>query len=204
MPFAWDPASGQYRDPSGRSVNDVAVRRVLDQVIDDQAEAARALTEQLVDGTLALGLWQAQMMSAVKSVHLVGLAVAGGGWRQLDQSDFGWVGQRIRVQYEFLARFAGQIASGEQKLDGTALARTALYVQAGRETHREAQRRRAARRAVSEERRVLGQADHCKTCVQQARLGWQPFGTLRRIGDSECRANCRCHFEFRAGAALTL
>lgn len=201
MAYGFDPSSGRYRDGSGRFVNDAAIRKALDQVLDTQSDVVRNLTQQLIDGAIALGYWQAQMMQTVKSVHLIGLAVANGGWSQLDQADFGWVGQRIRVQYDFLAGFAAQLASGGQKLDGSALARAALYTQAGRETHREAQRRMAARRLVSEERRVLGRADHCGTCIQQARLGWQQFGTLRRIGDSECRANCRCHFEFRQAMA---
>lgn len=200
--LTFDPVLGQYRDSAGRLVSDAAIRRALDQVLDAQSAAVRDLTEQLVNGTIALGLWQAQMMQSVKAVHLIGLAVANGGWSQLDQPAFGWVGQRIRVQYEFLRGFAGDLASGAQKLDGTAGARAAMYVQAARSTHREAQRRLAAQRAVGEERRVLGAADHCKTCLAQARLGWQDFGTLKRIGDSECRTNCRCHFEFRTAPAL--
>jgi hypothetical protein len=161
----------------------------------------RETTQNLLAGTIMLADWQLQMMAAVKSVHLVALAVAHGGWNQLDQSDFGWVGQRIREQYRFLADFASEIASGAQPLNGRLGVRITLYAAAARATHREAQRRIAAQRAVGEERRVLGQADHCKTCLQQARLGWQPFGTLKRIGDSECRVNCRCHFDFRAAAA---
>lgn len=157
----------------------------------------RDLTQNLTDGTIALGLWQAQMMTQIKQVHVVALAVAHGGWNQLDQSDFGWVGSQIKPQYQWLTRFSVEISVGSQKLDGSALARAQMYAQAARSTHREAQRRIAARRAVGEERRVLGRADHCKTCLQQAALGWQPFGTLKRIGDSECRTNCRCTWEFR-------
>lgn len=200
MAFTFDPTTGRYRDDRGRLISEATVRRALDAVIDGQATTMRDLTQQLVDGTIALGLWQQQMMAAVKSVHLVGLAVAHGGWNQLDQSDFGWVGQRIREQYRFAVRFSVEISSGAQALNGTAVARSAMYAQAARATHREALRRIAAQRAVGEERRVLGQADHCKTCLAEARRGWQPFGTLRRIGDSECRVNCRCHFDFRTAA----
>lgn len=161
----------------------------------------RETTQNLLAGTVMLADWQIQMMAAVKAVHLVALAVAHGGWNQLDQSDFGWVGQRIREQYRFLADFANEVASGAQPLNGRLGVRITMYAGAARATHREAQRRLAARRAVDEERRVLGVADHCKTCLQQARLGWQPFGTLKRIGDSECRVNCRCTWAFRASAA---
>lgn len=197
MPFVWDPVEGRYRTPDGRLVREDAVRRALDAVIAAQPLTMRAATQALVDGQLSLADWTLQMMAGIKSVHLVGLATAHGGWNQLGQDDFGWVGQRIRSQYGFLMKFSVEVSSGKQKLDGTAVARSALYAQAARETHREAQRRLARQRFMSEERRVLGAADHCRDCLQQAGLGWQPFGTLRRIGESACRANCRCHFAFR-------
>jgi hypothetical protein len=202
VPFAFDPSTGRYRAPNGRFVRDAAVVTALDAVITAQAGSMRDLTQQLVDGTITLALWQAQMMQSVKTVHLVGLALGNGGWRSLDQSDFGWVGQRIRDQYRYLIKFTVELGSGAQTLNGTAVARSALYAQAARGTHREAQRRLArAQMIAGEERRVLGVADHCKTCLEQAKLGWQPFGTLKRIGDSECRVNCHCRFEFRAEPA---
>lgn len=160
----------------------------------------RALTQQLLDGTLALATWELLMMQQIKQTHLVALAVAHGGWTQLDQADFGWVGAQIKPQYQYLAKFSVEVSTGAQKLDGTVLARAALYAAAARATHREAQRRLAAERAAGEERRRLGIADHCRTCLQQAKLSWQPFGSLRRIGDSECRVACRCWFEFRPAA----
>jgi hypothetical protein len=169
-------------------------------VIDAQAATMRETTQNLLAGTIMLADWQLQMMAAVKSVHLVALAVAHGGWAQLDQSDFGWVGSQVRANYRFLARFSIEISTGAQKLDGTALARAALYAQAARVTHREAQRRLAARQRAGEERRRLGVADHCGVCIDQAKLAWQPFGTLRRLGDSPCKVNCRCWFEFRSAA----
>jgi hypothetical protein len=60
-------------------------------------------------------------------------------------------------------------------------------------------RREGARRAgvMTQERRVLGVAEHCPDCRSEARKGWVEIGTLRRIGDSVCRANCKCRFEFR-------
>lgn len=39
----------------------------------------------------------------------------------------------------------------------------------------------------------------CPTCVERIDLGWQPIGTLRPIGDSECRCNCHCFLVMRLG-----
>lgn len=50
------------------------------------------------------------------------------------------------------------------------------------------------------ERRVHKKSEeshrYCKTCIEQSRLGWQPLGTLKEIGDSECMGMCDCYFEW--------
>jgi hypothetical protein len=200
--FTFDPNFQRYRDSRGRLVADATVRAALDQVLAQQTQQVRDLSQQLLDGTIALGAWQLGMMQTIKQAHVVALATAHGGWEQLDQSAYGWVGAaQIKPQYQYLRQFAQDLASGVQPMNGVVVARATLYIGAARVTHREAQRRMAAQRMVGEERRVLGVADHCRTCVQQAKLGWQPFGTLKRIGDSECRVNCRCSVQFRSTPA---
>jgi hypothetical protein len=47
------------------------------------------------------------------------------------------------------------------------------------------------------ERRVHQGSDApCLGCEAQRDLGWQPIGTLKAIGDSPCRTNCHCHYEY--------
>lgn len=202
MRFTWDPETGRYTTADGKLVKESAIRSALDQVIDAQSATMRAHTQMLLDGTLGLAAWTMAMMSSIKTIHLVATATAVGGWRQMDPEWNGWAGSHIKPQYRWLIKFSVEISSGAQKLDGTLLARAAMYAAAARVTHREAQRRLSAQRIVGEERRRLGAADHCRTCIQQAKLSWQAFGTLKRIGDSECRSNCRCWFEFRATPAV--
>ena len=51
------------------------------------------------------------------------------------------------------------------------------------------------------ERRVLGtpKTEHCEDCPPLAAMGWQPIGTLPRIGDSACGGRCLCHFRYSEG-----
>jgi len=199
--FTWDADAGRYRTADGKLVKESAVRSGLDTVIAAQAATMRDASSQLVDGRLSLASWTVLMLARIKEIHLVALAAAAGGWQNLEQSDFGWVGQRLRSQYRYLVRFSIEISSGRQKLDGTVMSRAAMYAAAARDTHREAQRRLArARMLAGEEKSNLGVADHCKLCIQEARKGWQPFGTLLAIGKRTCLANCRCWFTFRAAA----
>jgi hypothetical protein len=195
--FLWDAAAGRYRTPDGRFVREEAVRRALDTVLAAQAATMRDLTTALIEGRLPLGAWQAQMMQEIKSSHLVGLATAGGGWNNLDQADFGWVGQRIRSQYGYLRGFAADLASGRQPLNGTALTRATMYAESARQTHRAAQQRLAKQRGLEQERNQLGAADHCAGCLEQTAKGWVEIGTLVPCGSRNCLSRCHCSLQYR-------
>lgn len=54
--------------------------------------------------------------------------------------------------------------------------------------------------SFDEERRVhLGHDEACPVCDEATARGWQPIGSLPEIGDSYCRGNCHCFFEYRKG-----
>ena len=91
--------------------------------------------------------------------------------------------------YEFLDNFARQIADGTQRLDGTFLRRVALYNNAGRETYHLFERNAMRNSGYDEERRVLGQADHCDECVSESAAGWRPIGQMIPIGQRICKTN---------------
>jgi hypothetical protein len=199
--FSWDPVGARYRDTAtGRYVPAGQVRAALDAVVDGSAERMRAIAGRLQSGEISLKEWQLGMAREIKAVHVAATASSAGGFAQLSQADLGWVGQRVRTQYQYLDRYAREIASGKQPMDGTLLSRAALYGHAGRATGREAERRESRLRGDDEARRVLGVADHCRTCLSEARRGWQPIGDLRAIGDTECGPNDACHFETRRAA----
>jgi hypothetical protein len=199
--FSFSPETGRYRLASGRFVPDVTVREALDTVIQAQADQMRSLTQSLIDGAITLADWQRQSIQAIKLAHLEGLALARGGWQQLTQADFGWVGQRLRVQYTYLSQFAQQIADGSQTLGAGALVRAEMYAEAGRATHREAQRRLAEDRGMVEERNQLGAVDHCGGCVSQTAAGWVPLGTLVPVGSRDCLSRCGCWMQWRMAPA---
>ncbi len=204
MPFTWSDDELRYRTADGRLVRQDAIRSALDRVIDAQSGALRTLTQSLLDGGITLAAWQLQAMQAIKATHLVALAVAHGGWNQLDQSDFGWVGQRIRSQYSYLTKFTLDIWSGKQPLDGTAVARAALYAAAARATHRAAEQRLARRNGMLAEKNVLGEADHCQgqhSCLGETSKGWMPIGSLIPVGERKCKVNCHCRLIYRAEPA---
>jgi hypothetical protein len=195
--LTWDARARRYRSASGRFLSAARVQGILEEQISATGARMREVSEALQSGRINLAQWQLEIEGQIKRLHLMAFAVNEGGFNQLTRSDLGWVGGQVRRQYEYLRNFARQIERGEQPLDGRFLARVQLYAEAARGTEREAARRTARADGATAERRVLGIADHCPTCVSEARKGWRPVGTLRRIGDSECRSRCRCAFQFQ-------
>lgn len=196
--YRWNETAGQYINAAGRFVPRAEVRLALDGFLEGATNEARALAEQLRAGQVSLAEWQTAMMRQVKQVHLAAAAAEQGGWAQLTQADYGRVGQVVRAQYGYLDDFAGEIASGRQRLDGTLARRAQLYTQAGRGTFHQFERLSMLAQGVGQERRRLAPADHCQDCVEYAAQGWQAIGSLPPIGDSQCRQNCLCTFEYRA------
>lgn len=196
--YLWNERAAQYTNrKTGRFVSRQVIRDQLDNVIDASSQVMRAVSQQLRDGDISLAEWQTQMMQQIKTTHLAGGAMQRGGWQQMTQADFGRVGQIVRREYDFLRTFAKQIASGEQKLDGTLARRAGLYGQQGRPTYLAFWDNTAAQRGFDEERSVLQPAEHCTECISEDAKGFQPIGQMIPIGQRICRSNDRCLKEFR-------
>lgn len=197
--YAWNETAGRYiKISTGRFVPFSDVRDALESVIDQSAIRMNGITQQLIDKQVSLAEWQSVMMEQIKLSHTAAAAASRGGWAQMSQSDWGAAGRMIRDQYEYLRNFADEIASGKQALDGRALVRADLYGDAARGTFEQMRRRyEQQQNGMQEEIRILGEADHCPGCLEQAGLGWQPIGTLDPIGAEECITRCHCTFKYR-------
>lgn len=196
--YLWDEVAHRYINrKTGRFVSWQVIRDQLDNVIDASSQVMRAISQQLREGDIGLAEWQSEMMQMIKIILLVGAVMQLGGWQQMTQTDFGRVGRIVRNEYAFLRDFAEQIASGEQKLDGTLVRRAALYGQQGRPTYLTFWDSTAAQRGFDEERSILQPAEHCVECVSEDAKGFQPLGRMIPIGQRICRSNDKCIVEFR-------
>lgn len=196
--YAGQGGTGRYRDnASGRFVSQLRVRGDIDGYIDNSKTRIDALTNQLRNREIGLAEWQTSMRQEVKAMHLNTSMAAHGGRAQMTPADWGRSGQQIRQQYQYLDKFAADIASGKVGLDGRLNVRAGMYAEAARGTHEQEMRRMAAQSGMTQERRILHAKESCGDCIEYAGRGWQPIGSLPRIGDSQCRVNCRCTFEYR-------
>jgi hypothetical protein len=198
--YVWDAVKGQYINPeTGRVISSNTIIKEVNKVIRVSNKNMMDLSQQLADGSLSLGKWQLAMLEQVKLLHIASAAAGNGGWAQMSQSDWGFIGGRLRQQYKYLANFAKQIKNDLVNTEAPGfLKRVAMYGDAGHATLEQMHRRYEMQsNGMEEEMRELGEADHCDDCLEQAALGWQPIGTLDAIGDTVCKTNCHCTFRYR-------
>lgn len=155
------------------------------------------LAERLREGKLTPEQWENEMRKEIKALHIIAAALAKEGIENLTAADYGYIGAKLKQEYKYLRNFRLQIERGSVKLESNAfLRRAASYTVNSRESFYKVLR--TDTQSYTQERRVLDpKAIHCQTCIDEARKGWQPIGTLRKIGDSECKINCQCRFHFR-------
>jgi hypothetical protein len=202
--YRWNESAARYINASGQFTSRAVVNAALEQTVIGSQSEMMLLSERLQSGSLSITEWRAGMAEQIKIIQTSEAALARGGWAQMTQSDWGWVGSQVKAQYKYLDNFARQIANGEQPLNGRFLQRVKMYAQAGRSMFQEFRRRyMRIYKGATEERRVLGIAEHCETqgdllgCVELAQKSWQPIGTLPAIGNAPCMVNCKCEFTFK-------
>lgn len=211
--WTYDPKTRRYRAPvavrlpgappikAGALVTPAEVRAVVDTVIDGAEGEMVKAAETLQSRRVSLAKWYEQMEDMIASRHVAAGALARGGLGQLSDADRLWIRDRIVEQYEFLDRFAEDIRTGKQPLDGRYVARVRQYAQSARGTYEAMRGRVAGLAGLDEERNVLAPGDYCAGCLGENKRGWVPIGSLVPVGRRLCRSNCRCYLRFRKRAA---
>lgn len=200
--FQWDRATGRYRRSNGQFISDEQIRQALDAAILRQERELTALADQVRKRLITRAEWHQAMQASVKDAHLYAAALARGGWAQMTPAAYGQVGNTLRKQYAYLARFEGELAAG-LSTDGRFFLRVKLYARAARETFERARTQERRVLGDTEERNVLHPADHCAECVELADLGWVPIGTLPPVGTRICGPQCKCRVVTRGARART-
>lgn len=196
--YEYDPRVHRYRDMrTGRFVDwNRTVRPAVERTMDALAAEIRELGRRAGEGEITRWEFIDAMKQRLRIAHLLAYATAKGGWAQMTAADFGRVGRELRRQYDYLRRFGADLAAGRLTA-GQAAYRASLYARAAYATYENTRRQEMQRAGFQEERRRRTAKESCPDCIEYARRGWQPIGTLPPIGQSQCLVNCRCYFEFR-------
>ncbi len=198
--FTWNARARRFVDGRGRFVPPTTVRGALDDMLTSNAEAVGRLTGRLQSGEITVAEWQRGMASHLRDLHVVAATAARGGAAPMKQGDYAPVEGRIREQMDFLRRFAAQVESGEQPLDGRFVQRSQMYAQAARGTFEQIRRRGEIAAGMTEERLITHSLEGCDECAADESRGWVPIDTLGEIGSRTCVSNCLCTFEYRASS----
>ena len=197
----------RYRDTStGRYISAQSVRRDVARLADTAGrDVARQLTTALKDGRIGLAEWQVGMARAVKNVNYAAVASASGGVNNMTAVERGRAGAIIKQQYAYLRDFAKQIESGEQKLDGRAMRRAEMYMDAAKGSFHEQKRAGFAEShagAVVMVRSHRHKRASCRSCVGLDGK-WFTMNSPEYIpvGRRECNVNCGCTEEMGTQAA---
>lgn len=195
--FTFDRQSNRYRaTDTGRFVGRQDVLRLLDANIDSTSSRLASLATALHEKQISPGIFVDRMRTEIRRLHLQNRALAAGGWDNLTPRDYGAIGRKLRDDYSRLINFANDIRDGNSTL-AQSLNRANMYAGHARTNFWEAERDRAVPSSPDMrivERRMLGIAEHCPTCMRLYDMGWRLIGELPIPGDgsTECKTNDRC------------
>ena len=146
---------------------------------------------------ITLVQWQESVREALKLAHVQAAIIGNGGRDNMQASDWGRIGQRLRAEYRYLEGFARDLLAGSISTP-MAIARIGMYSQAVRCSYWEGSAIRQERQGYSLMRRILDpQAKHCEDCVRFAARGVVPIGSLPMPGQRcACLSNCRCRVQY--------
>lgn len=202
--YRWNPelgGTGRYIDKDGKIVSSRVIVSQLEKVITGVQTEMVALTLDLEDKKITTQQWYDGVSKNIKSIHGLSASLSKGGWAQMEDNDWQLVKDISKEQLGYFNDFARDLDTGNIPLDGNVLRRVNQYIAAGRSTAEEMKRHVMLEKATHE-KRLLGPADHCRTqdgllgCWELFKLGWQPIGTLPKIGETPCYQNCHCKFIF--------
>jgi len=141
--------------------------------------------------------WHEAMKREVKRLHIQALLFGLGALTALRLEHVVAVSEQLRDEYGYLSSFAQDVRAGALSTAQIA-ARSALYSNHAQVSFWSAKDAGQKAQGFTQERRVLGAAEHCADCIGYAAEGWVPIGSLPAPGDgSVCRANCQCTKEYR-------
>lgn len=95
-----------------------------------QQEWADDAAAQLARGNWTIQKWEREARERIKLVHLAEYMYGHGGKATMTQADYGRVGRLVRTQYDYLHKFADEIATG-QLSEARIADRLGTYFEAG-------------------------------------------------------------------------
>lgn len=205
--YRYDPQKKGYINQRGQLVSESYVEANINQLITSIKTDVLDISQNLQSKRIEKADWYEQVGEIIALAVLTVVAVGWGGFRLLESTSlpnatpeeaFANAMQHALEQLDYLKKYNDQVGQGLVS-SGQIPSRTAMYAAAlwgiFQGSHRIFFKQTEQ---YTEERRYLGNADHCSQCPEYARRGWQPIGTLPYPSEkSDCMVYCRCTMRYR-------
>ena len=171
--WLWDQGKRIYRRMRGENIDKLAepTPNLRDRFVymHEQSGWMANAGKALVDGDMRLNSWVLDFRQRLKTVYIDQYLQARGGRNAMTQEDWGRLGGLLKNQYEYLNRFADDIAAG--KLSAKQIAqRGDLYFKSARQAYERA---------------------------QEISLGMPRLPAYPGDGSTVCLSNCACTWDIR-------
>jgi hypothetical protein len=199
--FVWNDKSHRWRDTStGRYISQTRMNNMRDAYLDSKKMQTGELIDRLYRGEITSNQWALEMRQLVKETYINEYLAAHGGVESMTQADWGRLGHMLRDQYAYLDKFQADLNAGKMTA-GQAKVRAGMYIESASQAFEKG--KADARGVLSlpaypgdgqtvckancrchwqiaetdtgwDCTWVLGQAEHCPDCVDNA-AKWSPL-----------------------------
>lgn len=194
--YGWNPGAQRYVDlTTGRFLSEEFVLSTVEGRIAEGFDRLDSMLTAVLDGGAPLDAFEQAFFIELRRAAAEATALGYGGWNQVPPEGWAATSEYLQRESQYLMGFMRDIESGRLS-EGQIRTRMQMYNDHLRSRYWESNRASHRSGEFTEERRNLNPAEHCDDCLAAAGH-WEPIGTLPEIGDSQCRTNCQCTFEYR-------
>lgn len=204
--ITYNPKAGRYvYADSKRFVPKAVIQHLVATEQQQLGVRLQGVTRLLATGKIDLPTWQTRFADTLKAAHLRLAALAAGGKTGLSPQHYGATGYQLAKQYEYLDRFARQLAAGQVSV-AQAMRRSRLYASSAKLTYNRAEQITRQGEGFLEAKRVLdAQAQHCADCLRYSTKGrWVPANQVTLPATAcACGQFCKCQIYYRKSRSLS-
>lgn len=182
--FIWDNNTKWFKwKKNGRQVAKKRVEEVRAEFLREQGYKADDLTKLLFEKKITIDQWYKKSRDLIRQTYNPVYALGKGGKNRMTPADRGLIGSLLKKQYQFLNRFAVDLADGRYTPEQVFLAsyRLRLYINSSTQAF-----------------------EAGKSNAQIAGM-YKKLPAMPGDGTTICRANCKCSWSFKkAGNGIWL
>lgn len=198
MRWNWDKKVQRYRDTkTGKFLGADKLKSLIYQNNDQLAKRIDALNTLVINDKIPVGQWESEVRENLKNLHISSYLLGKGGSKQLTARDYGLIGAQLSKEFQHLRGVSRDLVLGDRLSERKFRARMAQYINRSHSIYELGRREGHQTNGYQWECRHRAAIESCPDCIVYEAAGWQPIGTLARIGEQcACRSNCRCYFEW--------